>query len=114
MRKGRFSGEQIIGVLKERQGRDGGGRVLPQARDQRRNVLHVAPKYSGLEVSGTNRLKAPEEENRKLKELLAEQMLDAATLREILGKHFWRPAQRGTPPGRRSRRRTTRKGGPAD
>ena len=34
------------------------------------------------------RLKALEEENRKLKKLLAEQMLDAATLREMLGKNF--------------------------
>jgi putative transposase len=45
-------------------------------------------KYGGLEVSDAKRLKALEEENRKLKKLLAEQMLDAATLREMLGKNF--------------------------
>ena len=43
-------------------------------------------KYSGLEVSEAKRLKALEEENRKLKKLLAEQMLDVATLREMLAK----------------------------
>ena len=45
-------------------------------------------KYGGLEVSEAKRLKALEEENRKLKKLLAEQMLDAATLREMLAKNF--------------------------
>jgi len=44
-------------------------------------------KYGGLEVSEAKRLKALEE-NRKLKKLLAEQMLDAATLRETLAKNF--------------------------
>ena len=45
-------------------------------------------KYGGLEVSDAKRLKALEEENRRLKKLLAEQMLDVATLREMLGKNF--------------------------
>jgi putative transposase len=41
-----------------------------------------------MEVSDARKLKALEEENRKLKKLLAESMLDLATLREALGKHF--------------------------
>jgi putative transposase len=41
-----------------------------------------------MEVSDTRKLKAVEEENRKLKKLLAEAMLDVATLREALGKNF--------------------------
>jgi putative transposase len=41
-----------------------------------------------METSDARRLKALEEENRKLKKLLAEQMLDAATLREMLAKNF--------------------------
>ena len=45
-------------------------------------------KYGGMEVSDAKRLKAVEEENRKLKKLLAEQMLDNSTLREMLGKNF--------------------------
>jgi putative transposase len=45
-------------------------------------------KDGGLEVSDAKRLKALEEENCKLKKLLAEQMLDAATLREMLAKNF--------------------------
>ena len=45
-------------------------------------------KYGGMEVSDARKLKALEEENRKLKKLLAESMLDVATLREALGKNF--------------------------
>jgi hypothetical protein len=45
-------------------------------------------KYGGMEVSDARRLKALEEENRRLKKLLAESMLDVSTLREALGKNF--------------------------
>jgi putative transposase len=45
-------------------------------------------KYGGMEVSDAKRLKALEEENAKLKKLLAESMLDVSTLREMLGKNF--------------------------
>ena len=45
-------------------------------------------RYGGMEVSDAKKLKALEEENRKLKKLLAESMLDVATLREALGKNF--------------------------
>jgi putative transposase len=45
-------------------------------------------KYGGMEVSEARKLKALEDENRKLKKLLAESMLDVATLREALVKNF--------------------------
>lgn len=45
-------------------------------------------KYGGMEVSEAKRLKALEEENAKLKKLLAESMMDVSTLREMLGKNF--------------------------
>ena len=45
-------------------------------------------KYGGLEVSDARRLRSLEEENRKLKKLLAESALDAATLNEMLAKNF--------------------------
>ena len=88
MRKSRFSEEQIIGVLKEHQA------GLAVAEICRRHGISDATfytwrsKYGGLEVSEAKRLKALEEENRELKKLLAEQMLDAATLREMLAKNF--------------------------
>jgi putative transposase len=45
-------------------------------------------KYGGMEVSDARKLRALEDEKRKLKKLLAEWMLDVATLREALGKNF--------------------------
>ena len=45
-------------------------------------------KYGGLEVSETKRLKALEEENRRLKQLVAEQALDNRVLQELLGKKW--------------------------
>ena len=45
-------------------------------------------RYGGMEVSDARKLKALEDENRRLKKLLAETMLDASTLKEMLGKHF--------------------------
>ena len=45
-------------------------------------------RYGGMEVSDARRLKALEEENRRLKKLLAETMLDASTLKEMLTKNF--------------------------
>ena len=45
-------------------------------------------KYGGMEVSGARRLKTLESENAKLKKMLAEQMMDVATLKEMLGKNF--------------------------
>lgn len=45
-------------------------------------------KYGGMEVSEAKKLKALEAENAKLKKLLAEQVLDNATLKEMLGKNF--------------------------
>jgi putative transposase len=45
-------------------------------------------RYGGMEASDAKRLKAVEEENRRLKKLLAESVLDVATLKEALGKNF--------------------------
>jgi putative transposase len=88
MRKGRFSEEQIITVLKEHQA------GIPVVELCRKHGISDATfytwrtKYGGMEVSDARKLKALEDENRKLKKLLAESMLDMAMLREALGKNF--------------------------
>jgi putative transposase len=88
MRKGRFSEEQIIKVLKDHQA------GIPVVELCRKHGISDATfytwrtKYGGLEVSDARKLKALEDENRKLKKLLAESLLDVATLREALGKNF--------------------------
>jgi putative transposase len=60
---------------------------MPAARDLGRDLLKWKAKYGGLEVSEARRLKALEDENRRLKKLLAEAMLDNAALKDILGKN---------------------------
>ena len=88
MKRSRFTDDQIIGVLKEHQA------GIPTAELCRKHGISDATFYNwrsrdgGLEVSDARRLKSLEDENRKLKKLLAEQMLDVATLREALGKNF--------------------------
>jgi putative transposase len=88
MRKSRFSDEQIIGILKEHQA------GMPVADLCRKHGISDATlytwrsKYGGMEVSDARKLKTLEDENRRLKKLLAESILDVATLREMMGKNF--------------------------
>jgi putative transposase len=88
MKKGRYNEAQIIAVLKEHQA------GIPVSELCRKHGISDATfytwrkKYGGMDVSDARRLKGLEEENRKLKKLLAESMLDVATLREALGKNF--------------------------
>jgi putative transposase len=64
-------------------------RRLPQARDQQRDVLKGGrPNMAGLEGSDAKRLKALEDENAKLKKLLAEGMLDNALLKDVAAKKW--------------------------
>jgi putative transposase len=86
MRKQRFTGEQFIAVLKEQE-------AGAKAADLRRKhgiseatFYNWKAKYCGVEVSEAKRLKALEDENARLRKPLAEQMLDAAALRELLAK----------------------------
>jgi putative transposase len=88
MRKSRFSESQIIAIIREH---EAGARVEDLCR--RHGVSGTTlykwkAKYGGLEVSEAKKLKALEEENRRLKKLLAEQMLDNAALKDLVGKNF--------------------------
>ncbi len=88
MKRSRFSEEQIIGILKEHQA----GMSAPDL--CRKHGISDATfytwrrKYGGMEVSQARKLKGLEQENAKLKRLLADAMLDVSTLREMLGKNF--------------------------
>ena len=82
MRSSRFTEEQIIAILKEQEG-------ARTAEVCRRHGISDATfykwkaKYGGLEVSEARRLKALEDENARLKKLLAEAMLDNAMLKDV-------------------------------
>lgn len=88
MKRSRYTEEQIIGILKEHRA------GLPAVELCRKHGISEATlynwrsKYGGLEVSDARRLRSLEEENRKLKKLLAESALDVATLKEMLAKNF--------------------------
>ncbi len=83
MRKSRFSEEQIIAILREQES----GQVTKDV--CRRHGVSAATfykwksKFGGMDVSDAKRLKALEDENAKLKKLLAETMLDVAILKDV-------------------------------
>ena len=88
MKRKRFSEEQIIAVLREH---DAGAKAADLARKygvSEATLYNWKAKYGGLDVSEGKRLKALEDENRKLKKLLAESMLDNAALKELLSKKW--------------------------
>ena len=88
MKRSRFSEEQIIGILKEHQAGLGAAELCRKHGVSGATFYKWRSKYGGMEVSDAKRLKALEDENAKLKKLLAEQMMDVSTLREMLGKNF--------------------------
>ena len=91
MKSGRFSEEQIIGILKEA---EGGAKVTELCR---RHGISEATfytwrnKYGGLEISEMRRLRQFEEENRRLKAIVAEQALDIRALKDVLAKNGYGP-----------------------
>lgn len=88
MKKQRFTEEQIIAVLKEQEAGAKAADLCRKHGISEATFYNWKAKYGGMEVSEAKRLKALEDENAKLKKLLAEQMLDVAALRELLAKKW--------------------------
>ena len=88
MKRSRFSDEQIIGILKEHQAGLSATELCHKYGVSDATFYKWRSKYGGMDVSEAKRLKSLEEENGKLKRLLADAMLDVSTLREMLGKNF--------------------------
>ncbi len=88
MKRQRVTEEQIIGILREQ---DAGAKVADLARKHgisEATLYNWKAKYGGLDLSEAKRLKALEDENVKLKKILADQMLETAALRELLSKKW--------------------------
>ena len=88
MRSSRFSEEQIIGILREQETGSATADVCRKHGISSATFYKWKAKYGGLEVSDARRLKALDDENRRLKKLLAEAMLDNAMLKEIASKKW--------------------------
>jgi putative transposase len=91
MKRARFSDEQIIAILKEA---EGGGKVAELCR--RHGISDATfytwrSKYGGLEISEMRRLRQLEEENRRLKSIVADQALDIRALKDVLAKNGYGP-----------------------
>lgn len=88
MRKSRFTESQIIAIVKEH---EAGARVEDLCRRHGisgTTLYKWKARFGGLDASEVKKLKALEDENRRLKKLLAEQMLDNAALKDLVGKNF--------------------------
>jgi putative transposase len=88
MRPSRFSEEQIIAILKEQEAGAKTAEVCRRHGISDASFYKWKAKYGGLDVSEAKRLKVLEDENAKLKKLLAEAMLDNAMLKDIAAKKW--------------------------
>ena len=88
MKRSRFTEEQIIGVLREHEAAAKTADLARKHGVSEATLYNWKAKYGGLDASEAKRLKQLEDENAKLKKLLAEAMLDASALRELLSKKW--------------------------
>jgi putative transposase len=88
MRKGQYSVEQIIGILKQYEGGRTPKELCRQYGFSDQTLKRWRAKYKGMNVSEAKRLKALEDENRRLKHVVAELSLDKRALEAALGKKW--------------------------
>lgn len=87
MRKSRFTEAQIIGMIKEQEAGMATAEVCRKHGLSQGTFYKYKSKYGGLELSDIAKLKTLEDENAKLKRLLADAMLDNVVLKDLLGKN---------------------------
>jgi len=88
MKRSRFSDEQIIAIVKEQEAGAKTANLCRKLRICDATFYKWKAKFGGLEISEARQLKALEDENARLKRLLADAMLDNAALKETAGKNW--------------------------
>jgi putative transposase len=88
LKKSRYSEEQIIGVLKESEAGLGTAELCRKQGISEQTFYRWKSKYGGMSVSEAQRLKQLEDENRKLKQMVADLMLDKQALQAVLSKKW--------------------------
>jgi putative transposase len=88
MKRSRFTEDQIIGILKEHEAKISVANLCRKHGVSDATVYRWKAKYGGMDVTEAKRLKGLEDENARLKRLLADAMLDTAALRDLLGKKW--------------------------
>ena len=88
MKRSRFTEEQIVAILREQEAGVATAEVCRRHGVSSATFYKWKAKYGGLDVSEAKRLKALEDENAKLKRLLADAMLDNAGLKELIAKKW--------------------------
>ena len=88
MKRSRFSEEEIIGILKEHEAGVSVADLCRKHGVSDASIYKWKAKFGGMEISEAKRLKTLEDENTRLKRLLADAMLDNAALKDLLGKKW--------------------------
>ncbi len=88
MKRSRFTEDQIIGILKEHEAGVSVAELCRKHGVSTASLYKWKAKYGGMDVSEAKKLRALEDENSKLKRLLADAMLDNSALKDLLGKKW--------------------------
>ena len=88
MKRKRFTEEQMIGILKEWESGLKIGEVARKHGISDKSLYYWRRKFGGMEVPEAKRLKALEDENRKLKRIVADQVLEITAIKDVLSKNW--------------------------